>query len=328
MYILIILSLLLPNFTVSHQGIFQGPPCAYPCTFPRFCGPWCDPFYPPHIPCCPPPNNVTTKSHQMCAMYKSKIIPVTEGITGGSVAVAGEFSHMAALAYGNSTTDMVFRCGGSLISERFVLTAAHCVYTKFGPPVYVRLGGLDLDSTISSELHQDIAVFEEYVHPNYTSSAVYNDIALLELRENVVFGSSVHPACLETKRDIPVDTLQAIGWGALDADGTTTSHLMKVDLKILKQGECQNGLPKGSLRLIRGILDDYQICAGDPSGKDTCQGDSGGPLHYRVENDRKQYFVVAGVTSFGKHHCGGKDSLGVYTRVSAFVGWIESIVWP
>jgi hypothetical protein len=140
-----------------------------------------------------------------------------------------------------------------------------------GPPVYVRLGGLDLDSTISSALHQDIAVFEEYVHPNWNYTALYNDIALLELRENVVFGSSVHPACLETKRDIPVDTLQAIGWGALDADGTTTSHLMKVDLKILKQGECQNGLAEGSLRLIRGILDDYQICAGDPSGKDTCQ---------------------------------------------------------
>lgn len=193
------------------------------------------------------------------------------------------------------------------------------------------MGDLDLKNTTEDANPLDLKINQTFVHPKYKSSSHYHDIALLQLEKNISFDSYYKPACIHTEKNIP-DTLGAAGWGRLGLFGDPSSHLMKVNLTIVDLENCTRRYSNVSkTRLKDGILDQMQICAGNAEGGDTCPGDSGGPLHYAVKEDPKNklfgHFVVAGVTSFGKG-CGGENSIGIYTRVSAYVGWIESVVWP
>lgn len=107
-----------------------------------------------------------------------------------------------------------------------------------------------------------------------------------------------------------------------------TTDLMKVSIDFIDRSICNKTYSSdvGEKLLKRGIVTS-QLCAGNLNGgKDTCHGDSGGPLQILNQSPRCTYSIV-GVTSFGKF-CGFKNSPAVYTRVSKYVPWIESIVWP
>lgn len=191
------------------------------------------------------------------------------------------------------------------------------------------MGDLDLKNTTDDADPLDLQIIQTFVHPEYKSRSHYHDIALLKLEINVTIGSYYKPACLHIERDIP-NTVGAAGWGRVGLFGDPSSHLMKVNLQIVDHGKCARRYSDVSkTKLKDGILDELQICAGNAEGGDTCPGDSGGPLHYKSEESEEyvKHFVVAGITSFGRG-CGGENSIGVYTRVSAYVGWIENIVWP
>ncbi|KAJ3656686.1 hypothetical protein Zmor_015739 [Zophobas morio] len=209
---------------------------------------------------------------------------------------------MAAIGYDKHDTDIAWLCRGTLISYNFVLSAAHCAYNqKYKEAQWIRLGALDLKNNTETN-RRTVKISEIYTHPNYKYPSYYYDIALFKMDKNYY---GYKPACLHPYYNLPHENLQMTGWTSGSYSDTNSK--------------------KATLSLVHRILDKIQICA---SYANTCQGDSRGPLHYRVDpkSPRQGHFVIAGITSFGKP-CGRKNSIGVYTRVSAFVGWIEDIVW-
>ncbi|KAL1394705.1 hypothetical protein pipiens_011769 [Culex pipiens pipiens] len=262
-----------------------------------------------------PNAEVVQKKSKLCSNDNNLIV-------GGEAAKLGEFPHMGAIGYRNPDTGRVeFRCGATLISERFVLTAAHC---RNADAVVVRLGDLDLESEADGADPRDFEIEEFIKHPEYTSRTKYNDIALVRLATPVQINSRIRPACLYQSKEIRQQKLIATGYGAMENFGSNANQLLKVVLDQYTQEACQQAYANDGRPLSRGIVDS-QFCAGyEPGGRDTCQGDSGGPLQVRDEQDSCRFYVAA-VTSFGKF-C-GTSTPGIYTRVGAYLGWIEQIVW-
>uniref|UniRef100_A0A1Q3FMU3 Putative trypsin-like serine protease n=1 Tax=Culex tarsalis TaxID=7177 RepID=A0A1Q3FMU3_CULTA len=243
-------------------------------------------------------------------------------IVNGEEVGRGEFPHQALLGYfakldENGTKEVTFKCGGSLISERFVLTAAHC-----GTPQVVRLGEHNLSE---EEDEEDFEVERFYKHPNYTLKASYNDIALVKLMSDVEFYNFVRPACLWSNTALNISTVIATGFGATQFIGTGSNVLMKVRLMFMPKASCQERF-EFDRRFKRGILEG-QLCVGSQKdGKDTCQGDSGGPIQTVTDPKTCMYHIV-GVTSLGTS-CGAGKAENIYTQVASYLDWIEDMVWP
>ncbi|XP_049828663.1 CLIP domain-containing serine protease 14D-like [Schistocerca gregaria] len=256
-----------------------------------------------------------------CGVYKDQWSGPDDYILGGTTAGVGEFPHMAALGYNLPDTEgLSWLCGGTLISDRFVLTAAHCCANRIsGRPVSVRLGTQSPSSGAVGD--SGYGVSRVILHPGYSRRQRYHDIALLELDRSVDLGGAVFPACLDTSSSADGADFLATGWGATNAAGTRASSvLMKTTIFPFPLSDCQNAYKD---KFPRG-LNSSVICAGDPQGKtDTCVGDSGGPL---VRGNKAPYTVV-GITSLGPKPCGGTVP-SIYTRVSSYVGWLEKLVWP
>ncbi|XP_055384408.1 uncharacterized protein LOC129614047 [Condylostylus longicornis] len=250
-----------------------------------------------------------------------KTIPL---IVGGQLASSREFPHMALLGYGEDKKNIKWACGGTLISERFILTAAHCINTRLGTPKHVRLGELDLN--VDDDDSEDFEVEESIVHPDFKRLSKYNDIALVKLNRNVTFSPNKRPACLPVQHDSNATRSIATGWGKTEWAGSGSEHLQKVTLKKFTESECNKTYAAYSNALPRGIQYETQICAGSKyEAKDTCQGDSGGPLQIYHTNEYCMYQII-GITSFGIL-CGSPGVPGVYTRVFPYNDWIERIVW-
>ncbi|XP_026275392.2 serine protease snake-like [Frankliniella occidentalis] len=258
-------------------------------------------------------------------------------VVGGQDARLHEFPHMAAIGYRGAGTPpkIEWNCGGSLISELFVITAAHCTATAQGPPVRVRLGEHNLESAEDGARPMDIAVSSMVRHPGYQPPSRYHDIGLLRLARKVPFSAAVRPACLHVadedaaEEDFNGEPLIATGWGHTEQLGERSQVLQKVILNSVDQPTCNNlySADASTSSLSKGIVGDSQLCAGVlDGGKDTCQGDSGGPLQV-TSRDNQCVFHVVGITSFGKV-CAARNSPGVYTRVSKYISWIERHVWP
>ncbi|XP_017772374.1 PREDICTED: venom protease [Nicrophorus vespilloides] len=294
---------------------------------------------------------VGTKSSQKCSEY-AKLVNVTyqrptlsfgpsknitrnecgfkavKLVVGGSKAEPKEFPHMAAIGFDVGSGERGYHCGGSLISERFVLTAAHCINTNnFGEAKYVRVGDLNLKDDNENADPQEYNVVQRIRHPQYKRPSRYNDIALLKLERDVIFTPYVRPICLNTLSVLDNKEAIATGWGLVELYGTNNDHLLKVTLSMFSNNLCREKYPPNRSNYKDGILDDSQVCAGSfTERKDTCQGDSGGPLQIYNLNEYCMYTLI-GVTSFGKA-CGIAQVPGVYTRVSHYLEWIENTVWP
>lgn len=251
-----------------------------------------------------------------------------ELIVGGIPAKPKEFPHMALIGFNGDNNKVSWECGGALISENYVLTAGHCMFSRErGWASYVRIGDLVIDRTDDDAKPQEFGIAERIPHPQYLPPSQYHDIALVKLDKPAVMNAYARPACLYAKRDIPQAKAVASGWGNTEFAGSRSTELLQVTLELFTNAHCRKTYPVNNLKLKDSVVDDSQLCAGSHSKeRDTCQGDSGGPLQI---NNKEVYcmYDIIGVTSFGKA-CGRVNIPGVYSRVSNYIDWIESVAWP
>ncbi|XP_061394425.1 serine protease snake-like [Musca vetustissima] len=248
---------------------------------------------------------------------------------GRSLVVHGQYPHMAALGYLTTEHRIEYKCGGSLISPFYVITAAHCCQVNGDTPVLVKFGIINLkEENDDSEIPQTRIISEVILHPLYNSSLHYHDIALLRLQEPIVFTRFVRPIRLWALDHIPYPHVFTMGYGSTSFAKAPTNILTELDLTLVRLQECNQALPVDESS-PEGIVE-TQICAKDyVHNRDTCQGDSGGPLqlNLRRRSNRPGFrFYLVGIISYGEV-C-GSGSPGVYTRVSSYIDWIASIVWP
>ncbi|RZC37509.1 Trypsin domain containing protein, partial [Asbolus verrucosus] len=282
------------------------------------------------IVCCPTTSvrsvepDAVRKSVQACDNY-TKNAPVFVGgqVSGGVNAEMGDFPHMVALGlYSNQEDLYKFKCGGSLISNKYVITAAHCIVNIERLELkIVRMGVIEVPETAKEPNPvYDYKVKNFTTHKNYKRNGI-NDIALVELEQPVAtFSDYIRPACLYTKDDDPGEFVIP-GWGELDSTSRRSNILQKATVSSVPFPECNRRYLKSySWKLTD---EDGQLCAvGNTS--DTCSGDSGGPLQMR----NSKAAVVVGITSTGGGICGSTFVPTIYTKIYKHLNWIEEIVWP
>ncbi|XP_063705764.1 serine protease snake-like isoform X2 [Culicoides brevitarsis] len=240
-------------------------------------------------------------------------------IIGGTIVELGEYPHMVALGYESQEigVDYDFNCGGTLITKKHVLTAAHCLHPA--EPNIVRMGTVSLVEAV----YQEIPVDKTVKHPGFSAATKANDIAILILTRDADISDPqvVYPACLESRSGNWGRNVTVTGWGKTE-EQKKSSVLLKADLLLVPNEDCTRRFNEAQIYAARKGINEGQLCAWDPTfKKDSCQGDSGGPLHIF----RNSTSFVVGITSFG---VGCASQLpGVYTRISHYLPWIESIVW-
>jgi len=229
-------------------------------------------------------------------------------IVGGTEAKPGDWAWSCSMLYNARHI-----CGGSLINEQWVITAAHCV-SSLTASLYVWECGLhDRNNKESWVVRLPSSVVHR--HESYNSRLIQNDIALFKLATPFTsYNNYVLPACYPATTDTHENQQSwAMGWGTLFSGGSVSAKHMQVQMPILTDAAC-----KVKFGGTNNMLDTKtQVCAGVTGGnKDTCQGDSGGPL---VVKHADGYWYLIGLTSWG-YGCGDG---GVYTRTSAYRSWVE-----
>ncbi|KAK0182003.1 hypothetical protein PV327_000178 [Microctonus hyperodae] len=282
----------------------------------------------------PPPPDVTSNPN-LRLLNQDICGPLTEPkIFGGNETGVLDFPWMALIAYDIKGVKE-FRCSGTIINKRYILTAAHCV-TSLSPDVIlsgVRVGehdytterDCDLDEDgleiVCAEKYQDFGIESFQFHDNYTKSKLHNDIALIRVDADIDFNPiNVKPICLPigTAATLRARKLTVTGWGATELNSINSNKLLMVNLSPVSNEECAKVYKRSKPIWYK------QLCAGGESGKDSCGGDSGGPLQAPAMYNHNPRFVQYGIVSYGTRYCGTRGYPGVYTRVSYFVDWILS----
>uniref|UniRef100_A0AAY4AVK4 trypsin n=1 Tax=Denticeps clupeoides TaxID=299321 RepID=A0AAY4AVK4_9TELE len=259
-------------------------------------------------------QNATVKEFATCGRPLAR----RNRIYGGLKTVPGAQPWQASLQARLEGSKQAFGhvCGGVLIKACWVLTAGHCIDNN--KEMQVVLGGVDLMKPESTE--QTFTVEKVILHENYkeTSEAVYNDIALLQLKstegqcpEETEF---VKTACLPNATFSDGTECTITGWGATPESQYGSDQLLDAEVLLISQEQCS------SKKVYSNLLDDGMFCAGYlKGGVDSCQGDSGGPL--TCQKDGVHYLY--GLVSWGDS-CGQENKPGVYTRVTKYLEWINS----
>ncbi|XP_062992942.1 serine protease 27-like [Elgaria multicarinata webbii] len=241
-------------------------------------------------------------------------------IVGGQAAAYGSWPWQVAIFQGG-----YFICGGSLIAEQWVLSAAHCFLGSTATSQYDLLLGayelLNLTSTVVESSVEQILT-----HPDYNGKAGSSgDIALLELRAPVNFTKNILPTCLpDSSAQFPLNAdCWVTGWGNIQEGVLLPSPLtlQEVKLPLMSQAACNNIFNSHPVGVLgKNPIKPDMICAGNQnSGKDSCQGDSGGPLVCKLQGRWTQ----AGVVSWGVG-CASPFHPGVYTSVPFYANWIQA----
>jgi len=217
-------------------------------------------------------------------------------------------------------------CGGSIIGNSWILTAAHCVNGTSASNLFIRGGS----SSSFASGGDSYSVSQIIVHPNYSGNSF--DFALVEINGEFAYNSNVQKIDLINESEIAAGVQDGgviatiTGWGTTSSGGSLASVLQMVETPIV-----ENNVACGSTNDSNGnsgsyscsSLDESMICAGDlvNGGEDACQGDSGGPLVVRNAADTK--WLLIGATSWG-NGCANVLYPGVWSKVSYVLDWIDA----
>ena len=248
--------------------------------------------------------------------------------------------NFSALVYGNLDFEDKANCGGVIISENVILTAAHCVDME---PVgadkltVFQINQLDAarvghSDQFSPEI-QEVSIEKKLVHSDWSIYEKFkyfqNDIALLKLSEPLKFDETIAPICLPSADTTVRDTLTLAGWGKT-ADFTKAAILQKVNLNHVPSEECNELWRTARPQFPDHELLDTMVCAkGEKGLSDACQGDSGGPLFQVIDDsvaEEDVKYETIGAVSFGDRAC-RSNIPGIYTRISKYLDWIEDFVY-
>uniref|UniRef100_A0A1A7XEC7 coagulation factor Xa n=1 Tax=Iconisemion striatum TaxID=60296 RepID=A0A1A7XEC7_9TELE len=255
------------------------------------------------------PGNTSSQTVQE-AVFEREILPqraTHTRIVNGEDCPPGECPWQALLL----NEDNQGFCGGTILNEYIILTAAHCMNQSFH--LSVKLGEFDTLVDHGNEaLHQVDSIIS---HINYRPSTYHNDIALIKLATPIKFSRYIMPACIP-KSDFAEKVLMkqsdglVSGFGRLGESRQASTILQRLSVPYVDRQTCMEST---SLRITSRMF-----CAGyDTAPKDACQGDSGGPHVTRYSDT---YFIT-GIVSWGEG-CARKGKYGIYTQVSKYINWI------
>jgi secreted trypsin-like serine protease len=208
-------------------------------------------------------------------------------------------------------------CGGAILADRWIVTAAHCVQDNSPSEIVVIAGTNQLGVSVDRR-----AVSRIFIKPDFNLLNMDNDVALLELEQALPLGQKIAAISILRPAD-ESQTLQSdaklvvVGWGATQENGEVVRNLRYAILPPVDRALCNRPLA------YDGRVTESMLCAGVRTGKiaDACQGDSGGPL----STGAKKAALLVGVVSWGDG-CGQPNKVGVYARAARFSSWASACV--
>ncbi|KAJ0173272.1 hypothetical protein K1T71_011448 [Dendrolimus kikuchii] len=282
-------------------------------------------------------NRHNEQQHQ-CGQVRLNANPL---VVNGSPTLAGQWPWQIAL-YQTQTVDNKYICGGTLVTRRHVITAAHCVTRRSSKRVVdpntltIYLGKHNLRTSVDGV--QIKFVQSILIHPQYNESNFAKDLAILELKEPVTYSDWVQPACLWPENKIDLRNVIAqkgsvVGWG-FDDSGVATEELNLVEMPVVNTETCIRSYSEFFVR----FTSNYTYCAGYRDGNvqertgqkkrtSVCNGDSGGGMVFKMGNSwYLRGLVSLSVARQNEFRCDPTHYV-IFTDIAKFLPWITENVY-
>ncbi|XP_075975615.1 trypsin, alkaline C-like [Anticarsia gemmatalis] len=245
----------------------------------------------------------------LCFAAVTAVPTKSQRIVGGSLTSIESYPTIAALLYSWNGNTYGQSCGGTIINNRAILTAAHCPHGDAASRWRVRLGSTRANSGGSVYTLGSISI-----HPSYSPSTMNNDVAIMRIAGTIAYNSVVQPASIAGANYNLGDhqVVWAAGWGTVSSGGPASEQLRHVQIWTINQATCRSRYAAAGMSIT-----DNMLCTGwlDVGGRDQCQGDTGSPLYHN--------HVVVGVCSWGESYALAFFP-GVNARVSRYTSWIQA----